>query len=248
MAATLGRTSILATLLVGALATACTSTSVPQADPSPRNLTVKIGDLHKALDRWHHVAATVVYRTDRQQPGLPSSAHQCLRRFVDDRADIPIGLAKCDPSGVARLVWDPPDRWRLEVTEANRTISATVVGDRATVCARANGRDERCRRRAGDRLVRGFPFHELVTGVRAVLDELGIDGLEPVTVTHRSVGIAVADCFERASGGSSAVWCFGSDGALLALELHAEDRAPTLVEVKRISSDVRWTSFDAPGS
>ena len=238
MAATVGRASVLATLLVGVLATACTVTSDPRAHPTPRVQTGTMGDLQKALARWHQVAVTVVYRTARQQPGLPSSAHQCLRRFVDDRADIPIGLAKCDPAGIARLVWDPPTRWRLVVTEADRTNSATAVGERSVVCAQANGGDERCRRGSRDRLVRSFPFHELVTSVRSVLHELDIDALGPVTVTHRLVGTAAADCFERASSGSSAEWCFGSDGTLLSLELRAEGRAPTSVEVKRISSDV----------
>jgi hypothetical protein len=203
-----------------------------------------MADLQEALARWHQVAATVVYRTARQRPGMPSAAHQCLRRYVDDRADIPIGLAKCDPAGVARLLWDPPTRWRLEVTEAYSTVSATVDGDRSVVCSRVDGGDERCRRRSSDRLVRSFPFHELVTGVRSVLDELGIDGLGPVTVTHRRVGTAAADCFERTSGASSAEWCFGSDGTLLALTLSAEGRAPTSVEVRRISSDVLWIPVD----
>jgi hypothetical protein len=237
--ATLGRAQVLATVLVAVLAAACTVTADPRAQPAPSVQTVTIGDLQSALARWHHVAATVVYRTDRQQPGLPSSAHQCLRQFVDDRADIPIGLAKCDPAGLARLVWDPPSRWRLEVTEADRTISARVVGDRSVVCARPTGGDEVCNRRRSDRLVRTFPFHELVAGVRSVLHELGVDPMGPVTVTHRLVGTVAADCFERASGGSSAKWCFGSDGALLALELRAEGRAPTLVEATRISADVR---------
>ena len=244
MAATIGRASVLATLLVGVLATACTVTSDPQEPPSSRVLTGTMADLKEALARWHRVAATVVYRTDRQRPGLPSSAHQCLRQLVDDRADIPIGLAKCDPAGVARLLWDPPTRWRLEVTEAYRTVSATVDGERSVVCARANGGDERCRRRSSDRLVRSFPFHELVTGVPSVLDELGIDGLGPVTITHGRVGTAAVDCFVRASGASSAEWCFGSDGTLLALTLSAEGRAPTSVEVRRVTSDVRWIPFD----
>ena len=241
MAATLGRTSLLATLLVVVLSTSCTVTSVPRAHPASRVETVTIGDLQEALARWHRVSATVIYRTNRQQPGLPPSAHQCLRRYVDDRADIPIGLAKCDPAGVARLVWDPPARWRLEVTEAYRITSATVVGDRSVVCVQANGRDERCRLwRSSDRPVQALPFHELVAGVGSVLHELGIDPLGPVTVTHRLVGNAAADCFERASDGSSAEWCFGSGGTLLALELRAEDRAPTFVEVKRFSADFRW--------
>lgn len=139
------------------------------------------------------------------------------------------------------MVWDPPARWRLEVTEAYRITSATVVGDRSVVCVQANGGDERCRLwRSSDRPVQALPFHELVAGVGSVLHELGIDPLGPVTVTHRLVGNAAADCFERASDGSSAEWCFGSGGTLLALELRAEDRAPTFVEVKRFSADVRW--------
>ena len=191
------------------------ASSIPAALPSPQVQTGTMADLQEALARWHRVAATVVYRTARQRPGLPSAAHQCLRQLVDDRADIPIAQAKCDPAGVARLLWHPPARWRLEVTEANRTVSATVDEEHSVVCARANGGKERCRRRSSDRLVRSFPFHELVTDVRSVLDELGIDGLGPVTVTHRRVGTAAADCFVRASGESSAEWCFGSDGNLL---------------------------------
>ena len=180
MVATRGRASVIATLLLGVLATACTETSdhpqrsaassIPAALPSPQVQTGTMADLQEALARWHRVAATVVYRTARQRPGLPSAAHQCLRQLVDDRADLPIAQAKCDPAGVARLLSDPPARWRLEVTEANRTVSATVDEEHSVVCARANGGKERCRRRSNDRLVRSFPFHELVTDVRSVLE------------------------------------------------------------------------------
>jgi hypothetical protein len=81
-----------------------------------------------------------------------------------------------------------------------------------------------------------------VADVRPVLHELDIDPLGPVTVTRRLIGIALADCYERASGGSSAEWCFASDGTLLALELRTEARGPTLLEAERSSSEVRWTS------
>ena len=124
-------------------------------------------------------------------------------------------------------------------------MSATVDEEHSVVCARAT--EERNGAVGGatvQRLVRSFPFHELVTGVYAVLDQLGIDGLGPVTVTHRRVRTAAADCFARASGESSAEWCFGSDGTLLALTLSAEGRAPTSVEVRHISSDVRWIPFE----
>jgi hypothetical protein len=241
------RPFLAAALLIGVLAaTACIASSDRRPAPEPLVQQGSIEDLRQALARWHRVPATVVYRTDRQRPGLPLSAHQCLRGFVDDRPeDIPIGLAKCDPAGVARLVWDPPARWRLEVTEANRTISATVVGRRAVLCDPADGTDARCRRRSSDRLVAAFPFRELVVGVRSVLRELGIAPTGPVTVTHRLVGDTPADCYERAAAGSSVKWCFGRDGILLALELRAQGRAPTLVEAERVSSEVRSSELEA---
>ena len=188
MAATIGRASVLATLLVSVLATACTVTSDhPQrstasststAPPSSPVQTETMADLQEALARWHRVTASVVYRTARQRPGLPSSAHQCLRQFVEDRADLPIGQAKCNPAGVARLLSGSTRPM------ATRGHGGEPDGERdgSTESARwcAHGPTEETNGAGGGaaiELVRSFPFHELVTGVRSVLDELGIDGL-----------------------------------------------------------------------
>ena len=180
-------------------------------------------ELRRALARWRDAPATLTFRTERQRPGLPLSAHQCLRGFVDDRADIPEALQVCDPAGVATRVWDPsPARFRLDVTEAGTTITAIVVGGRGVMCTPELG----CRSRTPRWIVRSFPFHELIEPVEVTLAGAGIDPAAPVTGSRRRAGYGALDCFEVASLGSSVVWCF-RDGVLRSLRIRPEEEILT---------------------
>lgn len=229
---------LLLTVLIGI---ACTSTPARRPTPPPPVRSATMRELRQALARWRDEPTTVTYRTERQRPGLPMSAHQCLRRFVDERSDIPEALRTCDPGGVVTLVWDPPaGRWRLDVTEAGTTIAAIVDGDRGLVCTHRRG----CRSRMPAAIVRSFPFHELIEPVESTLADAGIDPSGPAAIVHRTIGGVAVDCFEMASAHSAVAWCFGGDGWLRSLRIRIEGRGPTIAEAERTSARVAGDAFD----
>ncbi len=225
---------------------ACTS---PPADPAPGPQTLEgatVADLRDAIAKWHRTPATITYRTERQRPGLPISAHQCLREFAEKRSQIPMGLRFCNPAGVVTLAWDPPARWRIDVTEAGLTSTAIVVGNHGIVCGPTHGIRESCRSRSVDAIARTFPFHQLIAAVGATSDEAGIDAGGPITVRSGAVAGTPVRCYQRSSGAASATWCFAVGGALLSLVLRTDGRAPTIAGAERISNDVVAKSFTMP--
>jgi hypothetical protein len=225
---------------------ACTS---PPMDPAPSPHapeSATLPDLRDAIATWHATSATIVYRTSRQRPGLPISAHQCLREYVLVRSDIPMGLRICDPAGVVKLAWDPPARWRIDVTEAGETTTAIVAGDHGMVCGPSNGSGGSCRSGSVGEIARTFPFHQLIAAVGATSREAGIQVGGEITVRSRIVAGIPVRCFQRRSGTASVTWCFAAGGALLSLVLRTEGRAPTIAEAERISDDVVPGRFVIP--
>lgn len=244
MAPTCGREGLLAVLVGVTLAWSCTP-PLPRPPTPSRSRTTTIQELHEAIARWHRTRATITYRTERQRPGFPASAHQCLRQVVGDRSEIPMGLTMCDPAGVVTLAWDPPTRWRLDVTEAGATTSAVVIGSRGVVCERTDGPDATCRSQPVNEIARAFPFHELIAGVRPTVQEVGITPGGSITVTEGVVAHTQVRCFERGSAQSGVTWCFAGD-VLLSLTLRLEGRAPTIAEAERFSGDVADERFEPP--
>ena len=216
----------------------------PTEASTPRPAPTTIAELRAAVATWHRTPATITYRTERQRPGLPQSVHQCLRAFVTERTGIQLGLRKCDPSGFVTLAWDPPGRWRLDVVEAGTTFTAIVVGRGGIVCERPDGAGASCRPRTVDAILRDLPFRELIVGANRTARAVGLPPVGPVTMTTGVVARFPARCFERRSGASAAAWCFSDDGVLLSLELMEEGRAPTVVEVIRVSGGVDPKDFD----
>lgn len=154
----------------------------------------------------------------------------------------------CDPNGVVTLVWDPPERWRLDVVEAGTTTTAIVVGDDGLFCERPEGAEVSCRSRSADAIVADLPFRELIAGVAETARSVGLPVDGPVTMTEDAVAGVPVRCLERRAGASAAHWCFADDRALLALELETEGRAPTIIEAVRVSTEVDDARFDRPVS
>jgi hypothetical protein len=178
---------------------------------------------------------------------LPTSAHQCLRAILNDAdPDIPEALRTCDPAGVVTLAWDPPARWRIDVTEAGLTTTAIVVGNHGMVCGPSHGIGRPCRSRSVDTIARTFPFHQLIAAVDTTSHETEIDAGGPITVRSGTVAGAPVRCYRRSSGAASATWCFAVGGALMSLVLRTDERAPTIAEAERISDDVLGSRFIMP--
>ena len=84
------------------------STAVSSADALAR--LIELGDawLSTAGDR---------HLSDRRRGGRqPTSTHQCLRQMVDTRVRHRAVAPAMQPAGELELAWDPPERWRVEVT------------------------------------------------------------------------------------------------------------------------------------
>jgi hypothetical protein len=226
---------------------ACSS---PPVDPAPGGQTPEgatLAELRDAIAKWHRTPASITYRTERQRPGLPVSAHQCLRAILNDAdPDIPGALRTCDPAGVVTLAWDPPARWRIDVTEAGLTTTAIVVGNHGIVCGPRHGIVGPCRSRSVDAIARTFPFHQLIAAVGSTSQEAGIDAGGPITFRSGAVAGTPVRCYRRSSGAASVTWCFAIGGALLSLVLRTDERAPTIAEAERISDDVAATRFIMP--
>jgi hypothetical protein len=225
---------------------ACTSQPSDPAPSAEAPESATLADLREAIATWHQTSATIVYRTSRQRPGLPISAHQCLREYALVRSDIPMALRTCDPAGVVTLVWDPPARWRIDVTEAGKTTTAIVEGNHGIVCGLSHGDGGSCRSGSVGTIARTFPFHQLIAAVGATSREAGVEAASGITVTSRIVAGMPVRCYQRRSGTASATWCFAVEGALLSLVLRTEGRAPTIVEAERISDDVSPGRFVIP--
>ncbi len=243
---------VIAPLLMAAVAlSACTSAShgrpiAPTGTPTAVTTVTTIAELRAAVAAWHRTPATITYRTERQRPGLAESAHQCLRAVVSERTGIQAGLRMCDPSGVVTLIWDPPKRWRLDVAEGGITTTAIVVAHDGLMCERPYGAGVSCRSRAVEAILRDVPFRELIAGVTGTLRSVGLSTGGPVTGTDGVVSGVPVRCFERRSGTSAARWCFADEGALLSLRLLTEGRAPTIIEVARVSDQVDDARFEPP--
>jgi outer membrane biogenesis lipoprotein LolB len=236
----------LVSIVAACLLAACTTPATERtSDPRPTEIAA-LDDLRAADARWHRMPATITYRTERQRPGLPASAHQCLREFVDYREDIPDALRTCDPAGVVTLVWDPPKRWRIDVTEALTTTTAIVVGDRGVVCDSSTGAARTCRSQPVHEIVRTFPFHELIATTGATSRQVGIAAGGPTTVRERIVAGSSVRCFERLSGETSATWCFTPDGRLASLAIRTEGRGPTTAIAERVSGEIDAARFVGP--
>lgn len=228
------------------LSVACTRAPAERAQerpPQPEAATLE--DLSAADALWHRVPATITYRTERQRPGLPASAHQCLRGFVDEREDIPHALERCDPGGVVILVWDPPRRWRIDVSEGETTTTAIVEGARGIVCDLTTGTIRACRSHRAKEIARTFPFHELIAEFGSTSREMGIAVDGPITVRRETVAGSSARCFQRRSAETSITWCFAPDGALLSLAIRTEGRGPTLAVAEQVDAEIDASRFVA---
>jgi hypothetical protein len=233
------------TLITLFVLTACTSQPTNPTPSREAPEVATLADLRDAIARWHATSATIVYWTSRQRPGLPISAHQCLREYVLVRSDIPMGLRTCDPAGVVKLTWDAPERWRIDVTEAGKTTTAIVVDNRGIVCAPLDV-PRSCTPQSAASITRTFAFHQLIAAVGATSREAGIDDDDGITVTSRTIAETPVRCYQRRSGEASATWCFAAGGALLSLVLRTDGRAPTIAEAERVSDDVAPGRFVMP--
>ena len=230
-------------LVLSISAGACTTSEAvdrsrsPVASPSTSPVpSVEARERLVALgEQWTTTGATVTYRTTAPVPGQPQTAHLCLRQLADrdqwDRTKIGEERTKllrsCSRQGSLRLVWDPPDRWRMDVVTPVDRFTLLFTQERARIC---RGEDQRpCRE---------IPTAEAVAMASAdvffrpsvhILDEIG--ATEVTAIGSPEDPVVPVECFAASGPDQHVEWCYAADG--------------TLVSFLRGPSAKGWISFEA---
>jgi hypothetical protein len=239
--------SAVSSLLV-ALTTSCSGNASPRSLDSVN--TTSVGDARAQLDAlgeaWFRTPATITYQTTGKVPGQPASSHQCLRQLVGGAIDRRTALRMCSRQGLLKLAWDPPDRWRMDVTSPVDRFNVLSTTDGSVICPAADG-DRACRPISTRAAKRASPFSFLFVRPERILDAIGAtDGAvvaEPGTEVAR-VGVT---CFAASGRRGRAEWCYSRGGLLLSF-LEGAGGDLTTLEAVAVSSQVFEGDFEPPAS
>ena len=237
-------------LLSVAFATACSgdgprrnldATHVSSATPD--------GDARARLealgDAWFRTSATITYGTTGKVPGQPVSTHQCLRQLVETVTDRTAALRKCSRQGRLKLTWDPPDRWRMDVTSPVDGFRILSIGDGGLLCPAAHN-DRGCRSVSRPEARRASPFDFLFMSPGSILDAIGAEGPVASEPGAEVAGVPV-ECFAASGRRGRAEWCYSTKGVFLSFLVGEGDDLTTL-EAVAASSQVSEGDFVLPGS
>jgi hypothetical protein len=166
-------------------------------------------------DAWLRTAATVTYRTVGAVDGQPTSTHQCLRQMVDTREDIVPSLRRCSRQGELELAWDPPERWRMEVTTPVDHFTLISSRDRTRMCP--DGVLRACHRISTAQASAEAGIDILFRRPEQILHVIGADEVHASDRgAPESLGSPV-ECFRATGPNGHAEWCYTSDGVLVSL-------------------------------
>jgi hypothetical protein len=211
--------------------------SGPNADadeplaPSASPPSVSAADARDRLvalgDAWFEQRANVTYRTVGAVQGQPSSTHQCLRQMVDTRADIVPSLRKCSRQGRLQLTWDPPERWRMEVTTPLDHFTLISTHDRARICP--SGDTHSCHT-ISSAAAMAKAMDVFFQRPEQILDTIGATEVA-TTAPSEAQADTPPECFAATGRHVHVEWCYARDGLLLSY--------------LRGSATEGWTSIDA---
>jgi hypothetical protein len=230
----------LALVVLTTLAAGCTSSgtdepslspvSSPSASPvSPAEARDRLIELGEA---WSRVPATVTYRTTVPVAGQPVTAHLCLRQLferdfgAEKRAAL---FRRCSRQGSIRLVWDPPNGWRMDVITPVDRFTVTSAHDITRSCRFQH--PDGCRVIATGDAVERTGADVLLRRPEQILHEIG--ATEVTSIESPDDAVVPVECFAATGREEHVEWCYAADG--------------TLVSFLRGPSAKGWTSFEATG-
>jgi hypothetical protein len=206
---------VFATLILGCTRADTVGPSLsPVSSPSTSPSSAEVRDRLFALaNEWFSTSATVAYRTTGPVPGQPTTAHLCLRQMSDrdfgvDRTKL---LRKCSRQGSLRLMWDPPDRWRMDAVTPVDRFTLLSTRERTRIC---RGQDRPA--------CRVIPTAEGVAMASAdvflrpparILDQIG--ATEVTAIASPDDAVVPVECFAASGPVEHVEWCFGADGVLI---------------------------------
>lgn len=231
---------IVGLLLLVPVASACT---VGSGSETPTGIEAR-ARLDALGERWMTTQATITYRTTLRKPGEAASPHQCLRQFVGDdvggRSGIQSGLRICSGMGEVRLVWDPPDRWRMDQRSPDGRLTLVSTPEGNERCRTGDAPDLRCVPAESD-----GPFGPLIDPPGATVDRIR----SVVTRSaHRRIAGIMSDCFAVEGGPAGEIhaveWCYSSEGLLLFLNDTVEGGRVVTAEATEVSGRVSDGDFE----
>lgn len=199
---------------------------------------------------WFRTSATITYRTAEHAPGEATSPHQCLRQMFGGPIDRQTALRLCLREGAMTLAWDPPGRWRMEVSSADSTFILASTPTASYLCRSVDGGVAGCADRSSPEAEESSPFPIIFMRPGQVLDEIGarVDGAVTQT-SGRTIAGLTADCFS-ATGGVQEIdrveWCYSEGGILLFLSTATEEGGSTTLEATEVSTEVSDGDFAQP--
>src|SRR5262245_44112854 len=222
-----------------AFATACTAGETPQRiDPLTRLQTLGAA--------WLETPATVTYSTLEHTAGSATSVHQCLRQVVETSVEAAIRM--CNPKGELTLTWDPPDRWRMEISNDRGSATLLSTPDGAYRCRRPADEARACASTSAE-LTSVGSFGSILRPPSEVLEMLGADVGDGLSARpERRIAGLRSECFSAARQSADgetnrADWCFSEDGILLWSHVEIDGDVAQL-EAVDVSSEVSETAFD----
>jgi hypothetical protein len=195
---------------------------------------------------WFGTSATVIYRTTAPVPGQPATAHLCLRQMFDhdfgqDRTDL---LRRCSRQGHLRLTWDPPHRWRMDITSPVDAYSIGSTDEGGFLC-RDPGAVGRCRSISSRIAIRSSPFGFLFMRPNRLVREIGASGVSVSSSAIEADRVGgVAECFAADGNGTWVVWCYSTGGILVSMMMGSSERGWTRIEAESISGSVDEGRFE----
>jgi hypothetical protein len=221
-------------------ATACSTTEgLERVDPLAR--------LEALGAAWLQTPATVVYNSTEHKAGSATSVHQCLRQVVETSVETAIRM--CNPKGELTLSWDPPDRWRMEISNDRGSSTLLSTPNGAYDCHRSVDEARACTTTSAAELMTRGPFGSILLRPAQVLDMLGPGAADALTARpERQIAGMRAECFSavlRAPNGDAdrSDWCYSEDGILLWSLVEIGGDAAQL-EAIDVSTHVSETAFD----
>ena len=163
-------------------------------------------------DAWLRTSAEVSYGTEAPQDGQPKAAHQCLRQMVEDTpASLAEAKLKCSRQGQLELTWDPPDRWRMEVTTPLGHFTVISSPVRTRLCA--GGDPHACRTIPMGRAIARAQADVFFRRPEQILEEIGTS--EVTSIASPAEAVVPVECFAASGHDEHVEWCYSADGVLL---------------------------------
>jgi hypothetical protein len=214
-----------------------TSSSTVSETPTASSEDNPMDRLTALAASWFKTSASVVYRTTAPVPGQPTTAHLCLRQMFDDDfgEDRTALLRRCSRQGTLRLLWDPPDGWRMDVITPVDRFRLVSTPDGSLRCERVADPNAPCRSISSRRAQTASPFGFLLMAPDEILEEVGAP-LDSVQASPAGDLIGEQlECF-RASGPEEHVeWCYSRDGLLLSFLRGSAAGGWTSIEATSVS-------------